>query len=259
MSFTKLALSVLAALLVAMSFFSCEEDSKRNDESREKNLPAIKLLGKKTDTTYLKILNFDLTLPEKDKPKWKLPEEGEEYNDEGAELTDSVIGNLQVLLKTSGKVNNRIPGTYLITYSAEDASGKSLASITRTVYVVESDVHFLNGDYNVTCSCTITNKDKTEVTTTTYTANVTTSSIRNNRFEVSDVNIGVEQRSMPITTQNNVLDMDTYFNPVNFHQNSFLSGTINPEKDGFIIESDVKTLLPSIHYKCRNSYEKQTP
>lgn len=238
---------------------SCNEYRASKNAAAEVPAGLIKLLGKQVDTTYLKILNLDLTLPANDdKPKWKLPEEGEEYNDVGAELTDSTNGKVRLFLEITGKVNNRIPGIYFIRYSANDATGKSLASVTRTVYVVESQANFLNGNYDVVCTCTVTSKEKSEATTTTYTANVTTSSIRNNHFELSKVNVGAEQRSIPITKRGELLDMDTHFNPVNFHQNSFLSGRVSSDKKGFTIDSEVQTLLPSVTYKCKNLYTKQT-
>ena len=247
----------LVSLIFLMA--SCNETSTFDNKATTVPDSHIKLLGKQIDTTYLKIVNLDLTLPANDdKPKWKLPEEGEEYYDEGAELTDSANGKLRLFLEITGNVNNRIPGVYFIKYSANDATGQSLASVTRTVYVVESQANFLNGNYNVVCSCKITSNEKTEATKTTYTANVTTSAIRNNQFKLSKVNVGAEQRFMSITKRGELLDMDTYFNPVDFHQNSFLSGKINADKNGFIIDSEVQTLLPSVTYKCKNVYTKQT-
>ena len=61
---------------------------------------------------------------------------GEAYTEQGAEATDAKDGNLKEKIKIEGKVDTSKPGTYTITYTITNSSGKT-AKITRTVKVTE--------------------------------------------------------------------------------------------------------------------------
>jgi hypothetical protein len=63
------------------------------------------------------------------------------FTDPGATADDSCAGTLTVT--TSGSVNVNVPGTYTVTYSAQDPSGNT-ASQTRTVVVVDTTPPVIN-------------------------------------------------------------------------------------------------------------------
>jgi len=63
---------------------------------------------------------------------------GENYTDAGATALDNKDGDLTANIVVTGVVNISVPGTYLITYTVEDAA-KNVAVKTRTV-VVEAEV-----------------------------------------------------------------------------------------------------------------------
>ncbi len=73
------------------------------------------------------------------------------YTDAGATATDSCAGSISVT--SSGTVNVNVPGTYTITYTAND--GYNTATATRTVNVVDTiaPVITLNGANPMTVEC----------------------------------------------------------------------------------------------------------
>ena len=77
---------------------------------------------------------------------------GASYTDAGATATDNVSGNVPVT--PSGTVNTAIPGTYTITYTAQDGAGNT-ATATRTVNVVDTTapVVTINGGNALTVEC----------------------------------------------------------------------------------------------------------
>lgn len=79
--------------------------------------------------------------------------EGDAYSDAGATAIDDVDGDLNIVV--NGAVNNHIPSTYVITYSATDKAG-NIATMERRVTVVAIDEnefeavgHFLVGEVTV--------------------------------------------------------------------------------------------------------------
>ncbi len=59
---------------------------------------------------------------------------GEDWQDASVTVTDNSLG--EITLTVSGTVDTSTLGTYLITYTATDASGNT-SSITRYVTVIE--------------------------------------------------------------------------------------------------------------------------
>ncbi|GEM_PF-2036107 len=62
--------------------------------------------------------------------------EGDTYTDAGATATDNVDGD--ILVATSGAVNNRIPNIYSITYTAIDKAGNVATKIRRVAVVAKA-------------------------------------------------------------------------------------------------------------------------
>jgi len=60
---------------------------------------------------------------------------GQAYMEPGATANDAVSGNRSAYITSSGSVNVSTPGTYFITYQANDVAG-NVGSATRTVTVV---------------------------------------------------------------------------------------------------------------------------
>jgi hypothetical protein len=58
------------------------------------------------------------------------------FTDPGATASDSCEGSVAVVV--SGSVNVDVPGTYTLTYNAQDAAGNNAAAVTRTVTVVDT-------------------------------------------------------------------------------------------------------------------------
>ncbi len=128
--------------------------------------------------------------------------------------------------------------------------------VTRTVHVVENSAGFLNGNYNVACSCTavIAGSATTSVTADNYTASVTSGS-ENNSFELSMLRIGPEYVKPSSSLKGYAISM-WYFN-TDYHPNSSVSGTLSPTKNTFTIESKTFPYSPLMTYKCNNIYSKQ--
>ena len=62
-------------------------------------------------------------------------EAGSKFIEPGAKASDTVAGLLQVNI--NGFVNNKVPGDYIISYSAVDQSGNT-AQLKRVVRVIDS-------------------------------------------------------------------------------------------------------------------------
>jgi len=72
---------------------------------------------------------------------------GSAFTDPGATASDNVDASVTVI--ASGTVNTAVPGSYTITYSAQDAAGNT-ASATRTVNVVARAAYLLKTLYGLT-------------------------------------------------------------------------------------------------------------
>jgi len=64
---------------------------------------------------------------------------GSVYTDFGATYIDNVDGTGNILLATSGSVNNFLTGTYILEYTYTDGAGNSGTAI-RTVNVLDPDL-----------------------------------------------------------------------------------------------------------------------
>lgn len=59
------------------------------------------------------------------------------YSDAGATWSDTVDGSGTIAIASSGNVNTRVPGIYILTYSKTDTAGNT-GSITRSVTIVDT-------------------------------------------------------------------------------------------------------------------------
>ena len=74
---------------------------------------------------------------------------GEAYNEPGYAVIDSVDGNLQDKVITTGSVNTNTPGIYKITYSVTNNGGIT-TSKQRTIVVTDSDISLTTNTTNYT-------------------------------------------------------------------------------------------------------------
>jgi hypothetical protein len=77
-------------------------------------------------------------------------EVGTTYSEQGASVSDNYARNLNAVI--TGTVNNKLLGTYTITYSASDPSGNIATTKTRTVRIIDTTkpVITLNGEAVIT-------------------------------------------------------------------------------------------------------------
>ena len=77
-------------------------------------------------------------------------EAGTEYTDAGATASDTLDGTVAVVSATN--VNTKVPGSYVVTYTATDAAGNAAVEVTRTVIVEDTllPVITLTGSASVT-------------------------------------------------------------------------------------------------------------
>ena len=78
---------------------------------------------------------------------------GSAFTDPGATAADICAGSRPVTV--SGAVNTAVPGTYTLTYNADDGNGNNATPVTRTVNVVDTTapVITLNGNNPMTVEC----------------------------------------------------------------------------------------------------------
>jgi hypothetical protein len=233
---------IFALSLAAISLWNCEQEETKTDATAPASdtvSPVIAIIGKKIDTAYLYAA----------------------YQDQGAGVLDDKDGirtctDFTLGSEITGSVNTRLPGTYFLNYNASDAAGNPLATVTRTVHVVENSAGFLNGNYNVISSCTavIAGSSNPTVTTENYTATVT-SGIVNDGFELSMLKIGTEYVTHWTSLKGNAIDV-RYFS-LDYHQSSTASGTLSATKNTFTIESKAYLISSPLTYQCENIYTKQ--
>jgi len=235
MTKTKIAI----VFLLAFSLMNCEnEEIKTDPENTNAVSPVIVINGKKIDTACLY----------------------SNYTDRGANVFEDKDGipncNDRTLVSdVMSTVNTNLPGTYFITYKAIDSLGNPLTPATRTVHIVENSAGFLNGRYNVACTCTaiIAGASSPTVAMGNYTAIVQPGAI-NKRFELVALNIGRE-KVIPYTRLNgNSIDAG-YFS--SDYASSSVSGTLAPTKNTFTIESTMYPFSSKVIYRCKNVYTKQ--
>lgn len=180
------------------------------------------------------------------------------YHDGGGRLFDDKDGILNcndhtLITKSEGEVNTNVPGTYYLKYSATDSLGNTIGSATRTVHVVENSINFINGSYNVSCTCTAVSPSvKTIETVESYTTLVIPEN-ENNRFNIGSLEIGREKIVASALKTGTVLNAHCF--SADYHVIEF-SGTLDAAKNTFTIESTVYPYSPRVTYKCRNVFTK---
>lgn len=203
--------------------------------------PVIQLNGEAIDTAYL----FT------------------EYADPGVKLLDEKAGDLFIyqegIVETRGKVNMRLPGSYLITYSAKDAAGNLAQAISRKVIVVENSTTYLNGNYSVTCTCTILpqGSNKPSIVSSTYSAAVL-SSPNKDEFQINRLNLGPVNVMAGAHLNGSEISLDYYDRDLNYTDGSekVYKNLLSPSKTSFTIETSVMPWSPLVTYHCKNVYTK---
>lgn len=243
--------------LIAVFLLSCREDiSKVSQQPVDSIPPVINLRGNKIDTAYLQISSTTLIANGVSGYTWLPGNSTANYVDAGVTVLEEIDGQLRcsdIPVEITGTVNNKFPGTYILYYSARDASGNKAAGLSRTVHVVENGAAFLNGNYNVACSCTavIASSPDPTITTANYTASAVMSGRINNSFSLSALKIGPECVIASTFLNGNTIDVG-FYGPE--YANSSTSGTLSVTKNAFIIESKVQMWSPPITYSCKNIY-----
>ncbi len=231
--------------LFPLLMFSCEliEDTDLIASNRKDSIPPVlQLNGEALDTAYL----FT------------------DYVDPGVKLLDEKAGDLFIYkegkVETSGEVNMRLPGSYVITYSAKDAAGNFALPITRTVNVVENSTTFLNGNYSVVCSCTVLpqGSNTPSLVSSTYTAAVLSSPRRDN-FQISRLNLGPVNVMPGAQLNGSDISLEYYDRDLNYTDGSeeVFKNTLSPSKTSFTLETKVMPWSPLVSYHCKNVFTKK--
>lgn len=180
------------------------------------------------------------------------------YKDAGAMINewDRIPNCAYRYTHATGAVNSEVLGTYYIKYEGEDASGNILAEITRTVHVVENSAGFLNGIYNVTCTCSAISD--TLRTTTSYIAAVSSGST-NHVFNLSKLEMGAGfTRPLSLMLKGNVIKQ-LIINSCDFDPRGSVIGKLSSSKNSFTIESSGYTVGPlgkfSAKFNCINVFK----
>jgi hypothetical protein len=182
------------------------------------------------------------------------------YKDPGASYFEDRDGTKNcneygVVTDITGSVNTSMPGIYTLTYNAKDTSGNPMSPVTRTIVVVESATHFLNGPYNVSCTCTATApKEKPVTSTENYTAMVNPGPGKND-FEIITLEVGGEKIIPRCALIGDKMDVGFFTASFDWSSSSG-TGTLSPSKNSFTIQTTAQRFTPSIKYTCTNIYSK---
>lgn len=183
-----------------------------------------------------------------------------DYQDPGATIVVYVNGmrtcrDAAFVPDVYGWVNTRLPGTYSLTYTATDPSGKPVSAVTKTVHVMANSAGFLNGNYDVTCDCTVTASGSPghTLTTVSYTA-ASASGSRDRQFKLSLLNIGADYGVSDAVLVGNTIGPGFCFSPD--YQVTYLSGALSDAKTTFTISSLVHRYTPQTIYRCQNIYTR---
>lgn len=226
---------VAVLFLLVFAVVSCENDENEETLLREKK-PVILLQGKAIDTAFLYT----------------------NYHDPGASVFEDKDGKIScndyvLVSDVENTLNNRLPGTYYIHYNAKDSTGKKLAAVTRTVHMVENSTTFLNGNYDVVCTCSaIAASSSPTVSTESYTA-VAVPQGEKDCFELFTLKIGYEKVVSSVHLADATLDVGFFSTD---YARVSTSGTLSPSKNSFTIESTSYPFSPAITYSCTNVYTK---
>lgn len=228
-------LYVAVLFLFVFSVVSCENDENEETHRSEKK-PVIQLQGKAIDTAFLYT----------------------NYHDPGASVFEDKDGRVDcndyiLVSDVENSLNNRLPGTYYIHYNAKDSMGKKLAAVTRTVHMVENSTAFLNGNYDVVCTCTaIAASSGPTLSTESYTA-VAVPQGEKDCFELFTLKIGYEKVVSSVHLMGTKLEAGFFSTD---YARVATSGTLSPSKNSFTIESTSYPFSPAITYSCKNVYTK---
>lgn len=211
-----------------------EEEIKPEETVVHKPVPYIRMDGPPHETIYQNTL----------------------YSDPGAEVMDVVNGEIRcsgIFLKSSGNLNIHVPGIYLMEYKAEDSQGNVLPVVTRTIQVVVNDAAFLNGIYNVACSCTaVIGSSPALITTEDYIAAVSSGS-KNREFELNKLKIGPVDIIPSTRLNEDRIEVSYFYEDIDIVR-SQASGTLSPSKNTFTIESHAVKTYPYKNYHCINVF-----
>lgn len=226
--------------LSGTAFFSCSYNS-----IEKINLPTeIKILGKSIDTVYLYTV----------------------YNEEGAMISedhdhDGMINSCDCLpvSQIDGEVDTHLPGEYLISYSGVDSKGNYLKPQVRKVIVIENSSTFLNGNYNVTCTCIAKSTEANNLSTavTHYTASVSSSKEKNG-FELSAFEIGNESVTPHGLLIENKIFLDYYSPNFQLTNGDGGKGYLSLTGDSFYVESIAYAYHPVQTFWCKNLFVRKT-
>lgn len=228
--------SILVILFpFVVSFAGCGVDSDSTISKTE--TPKIYIIGKKTDTTYL-------YGSYKDEGAFVI------YEKNGRFLREEIIGK--------GSVNTASLGAYFIDYDYADSLGNHSATATRTIYVVEHKLAYLNGNYDVACSCTVTSDEsgKTEQIKSTYTAEVSTSS-NSNDITLKYLRVGPEDLQPNTTLKGDSIIISYYSRDLQLSNGNCGNGYLLPDKNSFVINSLARPFSIKKTYVCRNTFTKK--
>lgn len=231
--FTVFAMSVVAFLVWYEAICLAE-----NKKPTFKAVPILSLNGKNHDTTYLYA----------------------EYSDPGAyylerdEMAPS-CSDTKLVTDVRGHVNTHVLGSYCLSYHAYDNSGKELAPATRTVVVVENKLAYLNGNYQVVYTGTVTSLTTRSSSTTTgsFTTQVKTAS-RGNCFNVMSLFTGTEHLNVDACVLRDSVELG-FWSPD--YARIETRGKLSPSRTSFTIETVVYPYAVNAVYRFRNTYTKQ--
>jgi len=225
----------IVILLTVVLFWACEEEQ----QIKPQIIPATIILnGNKVDTAYLYSQYYD-------------------HFARVQEDTDGVLNcnDSKLITNSTGTINTQLPGTYYLHYNANDSKGNVLTTVTRTVHVVENSTSFLNGNYDVACTCTSVAGPISTSSSHNYTATVAPNPGKD-QFDLIGLHIGAERISTNATLNGHSINLG-YFSPDYDHVSSSISGSLSATKNSFIINSKVYRYAPRVTYNCKNIYTKQ--
>lgn len=226
-------ISIYLSFVIGILFIACSDHGISNEFFTAE----IQLIGKKTDTTFL---NGD-------------------YKDEGAYLIyHKNERSFRDEIKGKGSVNTASLGTYYIDYDFTDSLGNHSATVTRTVHVIEHRYTYLNGLYDVACSCTITSNEsgKTELLASTYTAEVSSSSNKDDIL-IKYLRVGPEDLQPYTTLIGDTIIMNYYSRDLQSSNGNNGKGYLMPDKNSFVVFSLARPYAAKKTYQCKNVFTKK--
>jgi hypothetical protein len=224
--------------LSSFLFCSCEvfESERSSVDFFRDTIPPVIFIEMPVDTAYLYTI----------------------YNANDVRVLDNSKGNVRcngTPLKVSGDLNINLAGTYYLHYDATDESGNAAATVTRTVHVVENRSAFLNGSYDVACSCTTTSTgtNTQTINSVTFQAEVYSEPV-NGFFKIISVFVGRDHVAVSTRLYDSLFDIG-FLNP-DYHNGSRGTGTLSTDKNSFLIETVAYNFLGEV-FKCSSNYRRK--